>query len=315
MSKLCKVGLALGGGGARGLAHLGVLSTLERGGIPIDFLAGTSMGALVSGVYAQTPQSVFVIERFRRYLESKEFKRSNPDFLLPHGFEEAPKFEGIFYRFANLIKKGIFYSQSLTRRPPISDEIFAQNINFLLDDVNIEYTQIPLAVIALDLKSGQEVILRNGPLRKAVSASCAIPGILAPVKIDDRELVDGGWIDRVPIHPAKTLGADLVIAVDVAEGLDDTEDFHTGLGIVLRANEISRQALTRIQMEKADVLIVPDVSGIHWSDFGHLDECLHAGEKAAQEKLGEIKRLIQKKKVRKFFHLPFNFFGFLPIIR
>jgi NTE family protein len=308
MSKLCKVGLALGGGGARGLAHLGVLSTLEREGISIDFLAGTSMGALVSGVYARTPQSGFVIERFRRYLESKEFKRSNPDFLHPHGFEEALRFEGIFYRFANLIKKGIFYSQSLTKRSPISDEIFAQNINFLLDDVNIEHTRIPLAVIALDLKSAKEVVLRNGPLRKAVSASCAIPGILSPVKIEDRELVDGGWIDRVPIHPVKTMGADLVIAVDVAEGLDDTEDFHTGLGIVLRANEISRQALTQIQMKKADVLIVPDVSGVHWSDFGHLDECLHAGEKAAQEKLPEIKRLMRKKRIKNFFRGPFNFF-------
>jgi hypothetical protein len=95
----------------------------------------------------------------------------------------------------------------------------------------------------------------------------------------------------------------LVIAVDVAEVLDETEDFNTGLGIVLRANDICRFALSRMQLEEADVVITPDVSGIHWSDFGHLEDCLRAGERATREKLNEIRSLMQKKKLKNIFRL------------
>jgi NTE family protein len=298
MSRLCRIGLALGGGGARGLAHVGVLCALEREGIRIDLLTGTSMGALVASMYALLPKSDYVVQRFRRYFESKEFKRTNPEFLHLSNHEGAPKYEGIFQRFASFIKKGIFYSQSLTKRAPISEENFSQNINFLLEDIEIQQTQIPLGIIALDLKSAQEVVIREGSLRTAAKASCAIPGILPPVKIGERELVDGGWIDRVPVRPAREMGADLVIAVDVAEVLDETEEYNTGLGIVLRTNDISRCALSRMQLNEADVVLSPDVSEIHWSDFGHLDDCLRAGEQATREKLDEIKSLVKKKKLK-----------------
>lgn len=306
MSRLCRIGLALGGGGARGLAHLGVLCALEHEGINVDLLTGTSMGALVASLYALSPKCDSVVERFQRYLESKEFKKTNPEFLHFHNREEAPGYEGIFQRFASFIRKGIFYSQSLTKRAPISEENFSQNINFLLEDMEIQQTQIPLAIIALDLKSAKEVVMREGSLRTAVKASCAIPGILPPVKVGDRELVDGGWIDRVPVRPAREMGADLVIAVDVAEVLDETEDYSTGLGIALRTNDISRCALSRMQLKEADVVITPDVSGIHWSDFGHLDDCLGAGEQATREKLDEIRSLVRRKKLKTVFRFPFG---------
>jgi NTE family protein len=264
------------------------------------------MGALVAGVYALGPKCDSVVERFRRYLESKEFQRTNPEFLHVHNHEETPKYEGIFQRFASFIKKGIFYSQSLTKRAPISEENFSQNINFLLEDVKIQETQIPLAIVALDLKSAKEVVMREGSLRAAVMASCAIPGILPPIRIDDHELVDGGWIDRVPVRPAREMGADLVIGVDVAEGLEDAEELNTGLGIVLRTSDISRLALTQIQLKEADMIICPDVCGIHWSDFGHLDECLRAGEQATLEKLDELNSLVKRKKLKRIFRLPFG---------
>src|SRR4030042_2549965 len=99
MSRLCKIGLACGGGGAKGLAHLGVLCAMERGGLSVDILAGTSMGALVAATYALTPRCDLVIERFRRYLAGDEFKKTNPEFLHAHEFEDAPLLEGIFQRF------------------------------------------------------------------------------------------------------------------------------------------------------------------------------------------------------------------------
>jgi NTE family protein len=304
MGRLVRIGVALGGGGARGLAHLGVLCALEREKIPIDLMAGTSMGALVAGVYAQTPRCDFVVERFRRYLESKEFERTNPEFLYNHDHEEKPTLQGIFHRFASFIKKGFFYSQSLARKAPISDEIFAQNINFIIDPVVIEKTQIPLAVAALDLKSGQEVVMKEGSLRKAVSASCAIPGILPPVVMGNQHLVDGGWIDRVPVRPVREMGADFIIAVDVAEGLQGYRDLDTGLDIVLRTYDICQHVLSQLQLKAADVVLRPEVSGIHWSDFRHLDDLLQAGEESVQEKLGEIRGLIRKRKVKKILSLP-----------
>jgi NTE family protein len=299
MGKWFKIGVALGGGGARGLAHLGVLCALEREKISFDLLAGTSMGALVGGVYALTPRCDFVVERFRRYLESKEFQKANPEFLREPDQEMKPTFKGIFHRFSTFIKKGVFYSQSLTRKAPISEEDFIQNISFLLDPVNMEKTQVPLAVVALDLKTGEEVVLREGSLQKAVSASCAIPGILPPVRLGEMYLVDGGWVNRVPVGPLRKMGADFAVAVDVAEGVNESMDFETGLDIVLRTNDITQHSLSQMQLKEADIIIRPDLAGIHWSDFHRLEDCLKAGEDAAGKKADEIRSLIRRRKMKK----------------
>ena len=299
MGKWFKVGVALGGGGARGLAHLGVLCALEREQISFELLAGTSMGALVGGVYALTPRCDFVVDQFRRYLESKEFQKTNPDFLREPEQETETTFKGIFHRFSTFIKKGVFYSQSLTRKAPISEEDFIQNIGFLLAPVNMEKTQIPLAVVALDLRTGEEVVLREGSLQKAVGASCAIPGILPPVRLGDMILVDGGWINRVPVGPLRKMGADFTIAVDVAEGVNESMDFETGLDIVLRTNDITQHSLSQMQLKEADIIIRPDLAGIRWSDFHRLEDCLKAGEDAAREKADEIRSLIRRRKMKK----------------
>ena len=298
MGNWFKIGVALGGGGARGLAHLGVLCALERERISFDLLTGTSMGALVGGMYALNPRCDFVVERFRHYLESKEFQKTNPDFLREPDQETKPTVKGIFHRFATFIKKGVFYSQSLTRKAPISEEDFNQNISFLLDPVDMEKTKVPLAVVALDLKTGEEVVLREGSLQKAVCASCAIPGILPPVMLGERYLVDGGWINRVPVGPLRKMGADFAIAVDVAEGVNESLDFETGLDFVLRANEITQHSLSQLQLKEADVIIRPKLAGIHWSDFHRLEDSLRAGEEATKEKADEIRGRIRRRKMK-----------------
>jgi len=165
--------------------------------------------------------------------------------------------------------------------------------------VNMEKTQIPLAVVALDLKTGVEVVLREGSLQKAVGASCAIPGILPPVRMGELLLVDGGWINRVPVGPLRKMGADFAIAVDVAEGVNESMDFETGLDIVLRTNDITQHSLSQMQLKEADIIIRPDLAGIRWSDFHRLEDCLKAGEDAAKEKMDEIRSLIRKKKMKK----------------
>jgi NTE family protein len=301
MMKICKVGLALGGGGARGLAHVGVLRAFQREGIEIDCIAGTSMGALLGAMYTQSLDCDAVLERFRKYLQSKEFRKTNPEFLQDSPFEESASRGGIFHGFASLIKKGFFYSQSLRKRAPISEEDFAQNINLLLEDIRLEETRIPFAAVALDLNEGKEVVLRRGSMRMAVSASCAIPGILPPIKFEDRELVDGGWVDRVPVRPAREMGANLVIAVDVAEGIHEAGDLTTGLDIVLRTNEICQFTLSQQQLAEADIVIRPEMGGIHWSDFSHLDACVQAGEDATREKMPLIWSQMKRKKIGRYF--------------
>jgi NTE family protein len=299
--KRCKVELALGGGGTRGFAHVSVLRALEQERIDVDCIAGTTMGALLGAMYAQSVDCDGVLERFRKYLQSKEFRKTTPEFPQDSPFEESSSRGGIFHGFASLIKKEFFYSQSLRKRAPISEEEFAQNMNLLLEDIRLEETQIPFAAVALDLNEGKEVVLRRGSLRMAVSASCAIPGILPPIRIEGRELVDGGWIDRVPVRPAREMGANLVIAVEVAEGIYESGDLTTGLDIVLRTNEICQFTLGQLQLEEADIVIQPDLQGIHWSDFGHLEDCIRAGEEATWKMMTGIRDPIKKKKLGNFF--------------
>ena len=284
-----KVGLALGGGAARGLAHIGVLKALEEGEIPIDLIVGTSIGALVGGVYATTRSASATEKRFLDFIFSKEFKRSKFDFLR----ESREARPGLFYNFISLVKKGIFYSFSMAKTSWISAEQFEHNINSLLDDVPIESAAIPFAACAADILKGEEVVLSTGSLRRAVSASSAVPGLLPPVPIDGRLLIDGGWINKIPVIPALRLGADVVIGVDVSKEIEDTSGFRNGLNIMVRANAVKTEALKEMQCRFADVLIEPDVDHVHWADFSAVVECIALGEAAARETIDAIRRQIK----------------------
>ncbi len=284
-----KIGLALGGGAARGLAHIGVLKALEENQIPVDLIVGTSIGALVGGVYATTRNAAATEERFRDFIFSKQFKRARFDFLK----ESRQARPGLLYNFVSLVKKGIFYSFSMAKTSWISAEHFEHNINSVLDDVRIQDTAIPFAAVAIDINRGEEVVLREGSLRTAVSASSAVPGLLPPVPLDGRLLIDGGWTCKVPVLPALRLGASVVIGVDVSKEIEDTSGFRSGLNIMVRANALKADALKTMQCRFADVLIEPDVDHVHWADFSAIVECIALGEAAVRRKLTEIKRQIK----------------------
>jgi NTE family protein len=284
-----KVGLALGGGAARGLAHIGVLKVLEESQIPIDLIVGSSIGALVGGIYATTRSAAETEHRLRDFVFSDSFKRTKIDFL-KESREATP---GLFYNFISLVKKGIFYSFSMAKTSWISAQQFEHSINRVLDDVPIEKTLVPFAAVATDINRGEEVLMNTGSLRKAVSASSAVPGLLPPVQIDGRLLIDGGWISKVPVLPALRLGAHLVIGVDVSKELADTSGFKNGLNIMVRANAVKTEALKEMQCRFADVLIEPDVDHIHWADFSSILECVRLGEQAARDKVGEMKRQLK----------------------
>ena len=290
MFKGFRVGLALGGGAARGLAHIGVLKALEDASIPIDIITGTSIGALVGGVYSTTRSAEATEQRFRDFIFSNEFKRTKFDFL-KESRQERP---GPFYNFITLVKRGIFYSFSMAKTSWISAEHFEHNINGVLDDVMIEETAIPFAVVAADIVTGQEVVMKKGSLRLAVSASSAVPGLLPPVEIGGNSLIDGGWVDKVPVLPAISMGADVVIAVDVSKEIEDTTAFKKGLNIMFRANAIKSDALKEMQCRFADIVLDPSVSHVHWADFSAIVDCVRLGEESVSARLDQIRRQIRK---------------------
>lgn len=297
MTKFFKVGLALGGGGARGVAHLGVLKVLEAEGIPLHLIAGTSFGSIAGALYAQNPKADEIRLQVVEFLNSDAFRRTKIFFIKKH-YEEK-KDTSFITNLKTYLQKGIFWGISLQRASFISEQDFLTRISLLFEDKRIEETAIPFFAVATDLIQGKEVILSEGPIRKAVAASCAIPGIFPPVTIGECRLIDGGWVNQVPIEPLSRLGADFLIAVDTSEDAGTLRNFDNGLDIVLRSGEITRHALSSMQLAKADLVIRPDIGKIHWSDFWRYEEAIEKGEEAARIKIEELKRLLWKKRMKK----------------
>ncbi len=293
-----KVGLALGGGGARGIAHIGVLKVLEEEGIQVDAISGTSFGAIVGAMYAQNPDARQLEHRVLDFLDSAAFRRTKIFFIKRH-FEEK-KNKSFMTNVKSYLQKGIFWGVSLQKTSFITEANFLAQIDEVLDDGQIEETRIPFCAVATDLTNGQEIILNRGPIRRAVAASCAIPGVFPPISIDGLQLVDGGWVNQAPVSPLLDLKSDFLMAVTISEEEQGPKNFESGVDVVLRANEITRCILSNKQIEMADFVIRPKVGDIHWSDFWRFEDAMARGEKAAREAVETLKSLLWKKRVKKF---------------
>jgi len=289
-----KVGLALGGGAARGLAHIGVLRALVRAEIPIHVLTGTSMGAIIGGTFAATLDPDEVEGRVREVLASPAFRRMRLSFLR----EARQARQGFWNGVTELVRRAMFYGVSAMRQSFVRAEEFAQNMAAILPDVRIEDLPLAFAAVALDLNAGQEVVFRTGSLRQAAAASAAIPGVLPPVRVNGRLLIDGGWVDKIPVLPAYGLGADLVIAVDISPTLPARGDYARGMDVLFRANAVKDSVLGAFARRLADVVLEPAVGDVHWADFGAADYCIEAGEKAAARALPRIRELLRQERWR-----------------
>jgi len=304
VSKYFKIGLALGGGAARGLAHIGVLKVLESEGIRVDVIAGSSMGAIIGAMYALEPDAVSLERHVCDFLTSEEFKRAKFDFI-SNSEKVSAEGEGIFYRFSNFLKKKIFYGVAITSLSFISEETFAKIIGYILDDVEISSTKIQFGATAVDINTSEELLITKGSIKRAVMASAAIPGILPPIRIDGRICIDGGWTREVPVEDAYAMGADYAIGVDVGSDLESTKSYVNSLDIVLRADAITRSILKAKRLASADFIIRPAVESINWADFKRIDDCIKEGEKATHECLPALKKDLALKKwkslIRRFF--------------
>jgi NTE family protein len=225
-----KICLALGGGAARGLAHLGVLKVFEDAAIPIDMIAGTSLGALIGGLYASRPDADYWMGRIEQFLRSFRSRKTRLEFL--RKLEQPANNHGFFTDMAAMLRKGYFWGVTATKSAFISEREYQGLIHPLIPDIAIEETILPFGCTATDIKFGKRVIFTSGRLRTAISASCSLPGIFPPVRDQGMYLVDGGWVERVPVMCARDMGADVVIAVDVSSDVEPFED-KSGLDIVM----------------------------------------------------------------------------------
>ena len=291
-----KFGLALGGGAAKGFAHLGVLKVLEEAGLIPDLIVGTSMGAVVGAVYAWKGNIAETREHFKRFLESEYYDRKTYQKFKEIDQKEP---EGIWVALRHLITKGVIYGKTLTAQSVLSQEDYEEDLKILVPVTNFDQLKIPFACIASDLIQGEEILITSGNLQKAVMASAAIPGVYSPVVTEDRFLVDGGATNKLPINPTFQLGADMVLGVDVSRPLEQVADLHSAMDIILRSNTVSTHRLDMIQSLNADYLLCPDVEDLHWADFSQMEIAMERGVQVAERNIGKIRRLITRKRIKK----------------
>ncbi len=285
-----KVALVLGGGGARGLAHVGVLKVLEREKIPIDLIVGTSAGALVGGMYAYLKDADAVEERFRDFLNSKIYNRTGmPRFLMK---KDA---ENFFGQVATRLGERIVINLAYSRQGLFERKRLEEAIDFLVEPLAIEELRIPFAAVAVDLNSGKEIIYTKGDLRQAIEASSSLPGFLPPLQQDSRALVDGAVLHTVPVIPARKLGAEFVLAVNVSADLEPNPELENVIDVLFRANSITSHRHSLQQLEKADIILRPDVGRTHWANFSRLEELVGRGEVVAKRALPVLRRLLRNR--------------------
>lgn len=297
MARRKKIGLALGGGAARGLAHLGVLDVLEREGVPIDLIAGTSMGSLVGAVYAGQQRAAKLIEKAVAFYASPEFTNSRIHNLRRGEQEDL----GFFDSVSVGVRKGLALSSQVTRISYLDRDDLLALLRPFVDDRDIRSLPIPLGVVTCDLAAGVQRVFRKGPLIDAVAASSAIPGAFPPIEIDGVPCIDGGIVNMVPVSVARDMGAELVIAVNVSHDSMKPADLKRALEVYFHTHEITKRVLIAHQLRDADVVVTPQVGEHHWADFSAASRIIEAGRVAAEAALPEIRRVVQKARKR-FWH-------------
>ena len=258
INKNIKLGLALGGGGARGFAHLGVLKAFDENNIKFDYIAGTSVGSLVGALYASGLTSEQIIE-ISKTLNKKDIKTNKIMFM------------------------------------PSSTIGIQAIIKNNLGDIDIKELKTPFCAVAVDMKSGNEVNIKSGNLAKAVAGSCAVPGVFTYVDFDDFRLQDGGLQNTIPSDVVKSMGADFVVSVDCnpnrGYGTESTklmDILSATIRILMKSNAVKGKFYS-------DVIIEPDTKRFKSTKLKGAEEMIEEGYKAGLEKIAEIKELLTRK--------------------
>ena len=287
-----KVGVVLSGGGAKGVAHISALRAIERAGIPIDYIAGTSMGALVGGLYA-VGWSVDELDSLVRHQDWS--------FLLT----DRPKPENVDMDTRRLMTTyPLWYAFSSKHRNESAgfirgvnlDRLFNQLLAGYLDSISFDSLPIPFACVATDVVTNTEVDFRSGNLKQAMRASMAIPGVFSPVRIGNQVLVDGGVLNNFPADLAREMGADIIIGVSVQDETLSADEFGSALDIILQVMDAKGKDKFVENVKITDLMMKVDVNGYSAASFseGSIDTLLRRGEEEAERHWDELLALRRK---------------------
>jgi len=279
LKKYPKIALALGGGGARGCAHIGVIKGLEREGIFVDMIAGTSIGAVVGAIYAKSRDSAAVEQRFLDFLKSEEFRKSGLDL-----FKRREPVENFFGQVASIIKKRVVVNLAQSKTSLVGGKRLERAMQFLIPEGRLENTEIPFYAVASDILNGKQVIFESGEMRDAVTASASIPGF-----------VPGSVVCPIPVEPLRERGADIVIAVDVGQDLNEHASLENVIDVIFQTNHMTARHYNLHLLKQSDVVIRPNVGLVHWSEFKLLHYMIEEGERITQKMIPEIRETIGKK--------------------
>lgn len=255
MLKPPRVGLALGGGAARGFAHIGVIQVLEENGIKVDYVAGTSAGSLVAALYAS----------------GKDGKS--------------------LALMADSMDESAFADWAFPGRGLIRGEALAKFVRTHTGGRSIEQMRIPLGIVATDLDNGQPILFQVGDPGVAVRASSAVPAVFTPVRIGAREYVDGGLVSPVPVRFARQMGAELVIAVDIS-AIPDGNATGDPMRMLLQTFAIMGKSINAFELREADVVMRPKLAGVSSADFSSRKRSIQAGREVALAMLPELRSRI-----------------------
>lgn len=255
-----RIGLALGGGAARGFAHVGVIQVLEEAGIRPVLVSGTSAGSLVAAIYA-SGKSGKQLQQVAETMEEATFA----DWTLP------------------LFNRGMLRGDAL-----------AKYVNTQVGSRLIEDLPMPLGIVATDLNSGQSMLFQRGDTGTAVRASSSVPAVFQPVRISGRDYVDGGLVSPVPVRAARQMGAELVIAVDISSAPENNQAGGT-LDVLLQTFSIMSKSINYFELKEADVVVRPALAGISSADFGARKRSIEAGRQAMQQLMPQLRLAIAAK--------------------
>ena len=287
-----KIGLVLGGGGARGYAHVGVLKKLEEMRIPFDYIAGTSMGSIIGGFLATGMESEELAKVVRDADWDDLFKDKTPREDLPFR-RKADDDLGLYGpklgigKNSSLLPKGVVSGQKVIF---MFESVASQRVN----TTDFNQLPIPYRAIATDIVTGEMIVIGEGELSMAMRASMAVPGVFDPVRREDALLVDGGLVRNLPVDVARDMGADVVIAVDVGTKLAGKEEINNALAIVYQMSGLLTVSNTNIQIANLgedDVLITPEIGDkIGSADFNKLDEAIPLGYAATEAMQDQLEK-------------------------
>ncbi len=282
-----KIGLVLSGGGAKGMAHIGALKIIEEAGVEIDYIGGSSMGAIIGAMYAAGYNA--------SELDSI-FKVTNVGSLIQ---DNLPRSAKTFYEKEDSERYALtlpFKNFKVTVPPAISggQNIYNEFVRLLyhvkdIDDFNELPT--PFVCIATDIETGEQVVLNKGYLPEAILASGTLPSLFEPTVINDKVLIDGGVVNNYPIDEVRAMGADIIIGVDVQHDLADRDALLSATEILLQINNYRTVADMEVKSTKTDIYIKPNIEEYSVIDFNRLNEIVKTGEDAAKLKIDELKKL------------------------